>query len=78
MWGVTVGEASVAQLDIVLTMQECLPHAGEKKKADNVATEAFKAYHRLTTDIASFDVLALQQTEWKEQDSEKHVVVQEQ
>lgn len=78
MWGVINGEVSVAQLDILITIQACSPYAGEKKKARNVATEALQAYHRLTAAIASFDVLALQQTEWEEQTSERQAVVQEQ
>ena len=52
-------EVLTAQLDILLTLETCLPHAGEKKKARNVATEALHAYHQLTTAIATFDVLAL-------------------
>jgi hypothetical protein len=69
-------EALAAQLDIVYTLESCSLH-GEKKQALNKATEALQAYHRLRGAIDTFDSLALQQTEWEEQNAEK-ATIQEQ
>jgi len=77
MWGVGE-EALSAQLVILTTLESCTFYAAEKKQARNTATEALQAYHQLTGTMAAFDSLALQQTEWEEQNSQKQPAIQEQ
>ncbi len=47
------------------------------QKAGKVASEALSAYHDLKAAIARLDLLALQQTEWGEQMTQKQIVMQE-
>lgn len=68
MWGVSSAGDS-AQVDILLTLEGCSTYAGEKKEARRAATESIQAYHRLTEAIATFDALALRQTEREEKDA---------
>lgn len=77
MWGARY-EVLDAQLVIFTTMESCTYYAIEKKQARNMATEALQAYHQLTAAIATFDSLALRQTEWEEQNAEKQPAIQEQ
>ena len=77
MWGVRY-EALTAQLVILTTLESCTYYASEKKQARNEATEALQAYHELTATIATFDSLALQQTEWEEQNAQRQAAIQEQ
>jgi hypothetical protein len=78
MWGVTVMEASAAQLDLIGALTACSLHAVEKKKAMNVVSESLRAYTRLASATAAFALLALQQTEWEEQTTKKQSAIQEQ
>jgi len=78
MWGVTVMEASAAQLDLIGALTACSLHAVEKKKAMNVVSESLRAYTRLASATAAFAVLALQQTEFEEQTAQKQLAIQEQ
>lgn len=71
-------EAFAARVDIFSTMEGCLVYAGERKRARDLAGEALQAYHRLRTAIATLSVLALQQTEWEEQNARKQPDIREQ
>ncbi len=78
MWLVRY-EVLTAQLVILTTMESCTYYASEKKQARNEATEALQAYHDLTAALATFDSIALQQTEWEERGIEKRdAVIKEQ
>lgn len=78
VWGVAI-QAEAAQLSILITQQSCLPYAGEKKEARNLASDATAAYGRLRRAIADFEALALRQTQSEEQETAlKNQVVQEQ
>lgn len=77
MWAASE-EAVVAQLGILTTLQACSPYASERKKPRKVASEALQAYRRLTASIAKLDVLALEQTEWEEQNAQKQPIMTEQ
>jgi hypothetical protein len=78
MWGVTVMEASAAQLDLINALTVCSVYAVEKNKAMNEVSESLRAYTRLASATAAFAVLALQQTEWEEQAAQKQRAIQEQ
>jgi hypothetical protein len=77
IWGANE-EVITAQFDILLTVEMCSPYAREKKRAQNVSSEALDAYHRVTAAIFAFDALALQQTEWEEDNSKDQESIQEQ
>jgi hypothetical protein len=68
MWGVG-READAAQIDVIGILGACAPYAGEKKAAGKIVAESIPVYHRLSEAIATFDALALRQTEWEEQTS---------